>query len=276
VKDHLSIGICQLRQGYDYRANIDRALAMVDRAAAMGAKMVALPEMFFTPYEPAAIRRASPFSQAALEELQALARQRRIFVIAGSMPWPSGGKRLYNRSHVIDPQGEIIHRHDKVHLFDCTPPGGPKVVESETIVPGGTLGAFSTPWGNASVIVCYDIRFSPFAQLLADRDVRLLFVPAAFSLATGRAHWEMLVKIRAVELQAFVIGVQPAQNPEFKYVPWGHSIVSSPWGEVLRDAGPDEAVEIVEADLGEIDRIRAQFPLREHRRTDLYETLWKG
>lgn len=276
VEKQLAVGICQLRQGYDFEANIDGAVAMAGRAADMGARIAVLPEMFSTPYEPASIRKAAPMSGSALEKLQAVAEERGIYIVAGSLPWPSDQGRLFNRSHVIGPSGEIIHRHDKIHLFDCTPPGGPRVMESDTVVPGGSLGHFSTPWGNAAVIVCYDIRFTPITQLLLDRDVRLLFVPAAFSLATGKAHWEMLVRIRAVELQAFVIGAQPAENPELRYVPWGHSIVASPWGEVLSDAGTDETVEVTRIDLDEVEGIRARFPLRAHRRDDLYATSWKG
>ena len=272
----LALGICQIRQGYDIQANIDRAVELVERSAEMGARIAVLPEMFFTPYEPVSIRKAAPFSDSALDRLRILAKDRKIHIVAGSMPWQSGQKRLFNRAHVIDPRGEVIHKHDKIHLFDCNPPGGPKVVESDTIVPGGTLGDFTTPWGTAAVIVCYDIRFAPLTQLLADRDVRILFVPAAFAHATGKAHWEMLVRLRALELQAFVAGVQPATNPELGYVPWGHSIVASPWGEVLMDAGMEEAVQVVRIDLAEVDAIRARFPLRTHRRDDLYETRWKG
>jgi predicted amidohydrolase len=276
MNDQVPIGICQIRQGYDFPANVDRAVAMVERAASLGARIVALPEMFFTPYEPAAILKAARHSASALDRLVRAATESEIWIVAGSMPWPSPEERLFNRSFVIGPDGRVVHRHDKIHLFDCTPPGGPAVRESQTIVAGNTLGDFATPWGTASVVVCYDIRFSPLVQLLSARDVRFLFVPAAFSLATGRAHWEMLVRLRAVELQAFVIGVQPARNDDLAYVPWGHSLVASPWGEVLCDAGPDETVALVQADTAEIDRIRAQFPLRAHHRNDLYATLWKG
>lgn len=274
--DGLSIGMCQIRQGYDIQANVDRALKLVEQAAEMGARIAVLPEMFFTPYEPVSIRKAAPYSESVLGRLQNLAKALEIHIVAGSMPWESGQRRFFNRAYVIEPGGRVIHHHDKIHLFDCNPPGGPKVVESETIVPGNELGIFSTPWGNAAVMVCYDIRFTPLAQLLADKDVRLLFVPAAFAQATGRAHWEMLVRLRAVELQAFVVGVQPAVNLDLGYVPWGHSILASPWGEVLMDAGTDENVAVVQIDPAEIDAIRSRFPLRAHRRDDLYETLWKG
>jgi predicted amidohydrolase len=274
--DQVSIGICQNSLTYDFEHNIKRAVAMADQAADMGADIVVFTEMFFTPYEPKAIRSAEPFSSQALDAMKAKAFSKKIYIVTGSMPWKSQGERLYNRAYVLSPEGEIIFHHDKIHLFDCTPPGGPVVKESEVIIPGSSLKHFETPWGNASVIVCYDIRFTPLTQLLADKDVRLLFIPAAFSQATGKAHWEMLVRMRAVELQAFVIGVQPAYNPDLKYIPWGHSMIASPWGEILLDAGTDETVQVVKLDLTEIHKIRAQFPLCAHRRVDLYQTVWKG
>lgn len=126
------------------------------------------------------------------------------------------------------------------------------------------------------MIVCYDLRFAPLAQLLADKGVMMLFVPAAFSLATGRAHWEMLVRIRALEIQGFVVGVQPAYNPDIRYVPHGHSLIAAPWGQVLHDAGGEETVDVVRIDLSEIDEIRGRFPLLDHRRRDLYLTEWLG
>jgi len=276
MEDCVSIGICQNFITYNFEENIAKASIMVDRAAAMGADIAVLTEMFFTPYEPEAIRSAAPFSINALEVMKEKAVHNGIRIIAGSIPWTSEGKRFFNRAYIIGPDGSIIHHHDKIHLFDCTPPGGPSVKESDFISPGGSLIHFGTPWGNASVIICYDIRFSPLTQLLAERDVRVLLVPAAFSLATGKAHWEMLVRVRAVELQAFVIGVQPAYNPDLRYIPWGHSLAASPWGEILLDAGSEEGVHVVKLDLKEIDRIRDQFPLLLHRRHDLYQTMWKG
>ena len=274
--DTVAIGICQIRQGYDFEDNLNRAYAMIDQAAGGGAEVVVLPEMFFTPYEPASIRNAAPLAHRAVEGLRQRAARHGILLVAGSMPWEGDGKRFFNRSFVFDSNGEEIYHHDKVHLFDCTPPGGPAIRESDVIMPGDELGVFETPWGAASVVVCYDVRFSPVAQILADRNVRILFVPAAFSLATGTAHWEMLVRIRALEIQGFVVGVQPAYNPKLGYIPYGHSLVASPWGQVLYDAGADEALSVVNIDLEEIKLIREKFPLLAHRRRDLYQTSWLG
>ncbi|HOJ13336.1 MAG TPA: nitrilase-related carbon-nitrogen hydrolase [Deltaproteobacteria bacterium] len=272
----LSVGICQLRQGYDVEANIERACELIGLASGDGADICVLPEMFSTPYEPVSIRRAAALSASALERVCRKASELGVYVVAGSLPWPSGDGRLYNRAFVVDPKGEAVYHHDKIHLFDCAPCGGPNVRESETVAPGSSLGSFTTPWCRASVIVCYDVRFVQLVQVLADMGVRLLFVPAAFSSATGEAHWEMLVRIRALELQGYVVGVQPAVNEDLAYVPWGRSVLASPWGEVLARAGTDEEVIVTEIDMTYTDEIRSRFPLLAHRRADLYETRWKG
>ena len=273
--ENISIGICQLKQGYDFEKNISKALSMIDEAAARGADVVVLPEMFLSPYEPASLRSSSVYVPGAIDRFKDISARLGVYVVAGSMPIDGDESRRFNSALVFDRDGQVVFRHNKIHLFDCTPPGGPRVKESDFIVPGDTCGSFDTPWGKASVIVCYDIRFTPIAQLLADQDIRLLFVPAAFSLATGPAHWEMLVRLRSVEIQGFVVGVQPAYNPELKYVPYGHSMIGSPWGDVLCDAGSDEALEVVSLDLDEVKRIRQNFPLLAHRRKDLYTTSWR-
>lgn len=275
-KRYLSLGICQLMQGYDIEKNLIRAISQIDEAQARGAEVAVLPEMFLCPYEPHAIKTAIAYTHEAMDKLKACSRRHGIFIIAGSLPFEAGEKRPKNRAIVFDPKGDLIYRHDKIHLFDCSPPGGPHVKESATISPGNSLGTFLTPWGVASVIVCYDIRFTPLIQLLVDQHVRLLFVPAAFTLSTGKAHWEMLLRLRAVEIQGFVVGVQPAFNDELNYVPYGHSIVAGPWGDVLLDAGDKETVEVIRLDMLESENIQKKFPLIAHRRADLYRTVWNG
>jgi len=272
----ISVGICQIKQGYDPEQNLSRALGMIDNAFSQGADIAVLPEMFFTPYEAASIRAGAHLAHTAVDALSRLSARAGKYIVAGSIPVYGDGTRYFNRSMVFDTKGDVIHQHDKTHLFDCTAPGGPKVRESEVIMPGNCCGSFDTPWGKASVLVCYDIRFTPLIQLIADQDVLLLFVPAAFSLATGTAHWEMLVRIRSIEIQGFVIGVQPAYNTQLKYVPYGHSMISSPWGDIICDAGRDEKVEVVSLDLTQAFKIRREFPLLAHRRKDLYMTSWRS
>ncbi len=274
--DRISIGICQIRQGYDFEDNLSRACSLIEKAFLEGSDMAVLPEMFFTPYEPASIRSSAYLADRAVDAFAELAARSGKYIVAGSMPMGGNGVRHFNRSLVFGPEGSTLYKHDKMHLFDCTAPGGPRVRESEVIMAGNTYGSFDTPWARASVIICYDIRFTPLLQLLADQGVLLVFVPAAFSLATGKAHWEMLVRMRSVEIQGFVIGVQPAYNPQLNYVPYGHSIIASPWGEILCDAGRDETVAVVKLDLNQAREIRRNFPLLAHRRKDLYMTSWRG
>lgn len=271
----LRVGICQPRLDYAIEHNIARALELVDEAAAQGAEIVALPEMFSTPYEPQAIRSAVAHTPATLEGLKERARRHRIFIVGGSLPCSIGRSRPANRAVVFNPNGDTIHWHDKMHLFDCAPPGGPVVKESAIVTAGDTADVFPTPWGPAAVIVCYDVRFTPLIQLLIDRGLRLLFVPAQFSSSTGKAHWEMLIRMRAVEIQGFVVGVQPAANEALGYCPYGHSLAAGPWGEVLWQAGTDEAVAVIELDMSRCDAIRRTFPLIAHRRTDIYRTEWR-
>ena len=272
----VTIGMCQIGQGYDCAQNLERSLALVDEACAGGARVAVLPEMFFTPYEPPAIKRAASLSGEALERLRERAVRHGVFIVAGSLPWEAPGGKLFNRSWVIGPDGGVVHHHDKLHLFDCTPPGGPPVIESETIEPGDSLGTFETPWGTAAAVVCYDIRFPQLTQVLIEKGVRLIFVPAAFSVITGPAHWEMLVRVRALELQGFVAGVQPARSPSLRYAPHGHSLLASPWGEIILDAGEGETAAVASIDLDRAQAIRDRFPLIEHRRLDLYQTCWKA
>jgi omega-amidase len=274
AENKVKIGICQLKQDLDISSNIRKSADMSDKAAGNGAEIVVLPEMFMCPYEPFYIKKAAKSAEYAIEVLKKTALRNRIYIVAGSVPWSTREAKPYNRSFVIDPAGEEIFFHDKIHLFDCNPPGGAKVVESATVQPGKTLGSFKTPWGVCSVIVCYDIRFPQLSQLLANMGVRIMFVPAAFSMTTGPAHWEMLVKMRAMELQGYVVGVQPARNNEFNYIPYGHSIIAGPFGEVIADLGEGESLSVIEIDLDECDNLKKSFPLLEHRRSDLYRTVW--
>ncbi len=269
----MRVAVCQILQNYDCDANLKRAVVQVEAAA--DCDMVVLPEMFITPFEHDAICRADAHATEALEIMQHLAHKHSIYLLAGTLPVVVDGRR-YNRAHIIGPDGEIIDHYDKMHLFDCTPPDFKPIKESDTFTPGSRLVSFDTPWGRVGIMVCYDLRFTPLSQLLANEGIELLLVPAAFSVATGEAHWEMLLRMRALELQAFVIGAEPARNAGLSYVPWGHSAICDPWGRVVAKAGPAEELLIAELDMAEIEHTKERFPLLRHRRLDLYATNWSG
>jgi omega-amidase len=274
AENKVKIGICQLKQDHDISSNIRKSADMTEKAARQGAAIVALPEMFLCPYESFYIKKAAGSAEYAIDVLKKIALSNQIYIVAGSVPWSIEKAKPYNRAFVIDPAGEEIFFHNKIHLFDCNPPGGVEVTESATIQPGNTLGAFKTPWGMCSVIVCYDIRFTALSQLLANMGVKIMIVPAAFSMTTGPAHWEMLVRMRAMEMQGYVAGVQPARNNGFNYIPYGHSIIAGPFGEVIADLGEGESLSVIDIDLSECDNLKKRFPLLEHRRSDLYRTVW--
>ncbi|OPZ60284.1 MAG: 2-oxoglutaramate amidase [Deltaproteobacteria bacterium ADurb.Bin510] len=271
----LKLGLCQLWQDYDLESNRARAYELARQAADGGAQIIALPEMFACAYEPAAILALAEIAPDISEDCAELAHELGCYLVAGSLPLRVDG-RLKNRAQVFGPDGSLVHVHDKLHLFDCQPPDGPLVRESATVSAGDELKTFETPWGRAAVLICYDLRFSPLTEILASQDVRLLFVPAAFSLATGQAHWEMLVRLRAVELQGYVVGIQPATNHGLAYVPWGHSMVAGPWGEIAALAGSAAELLLVELDLAAIEQTRARFPLKRHHRSELYSTRWEN
>lgn len=195
---------------------------------------------------------------------------------AGSIPERAPDGKIYNTSVVYGPDGELLTKHRKMHLFDIDIPGKITFKESETLSAGSELATFDTPYGKFGVGICYDLRFPHLALLLRQAGCQFLVYPGAFNTTTGPAHWELLQRARALDTQCYVATVSPARNPDSKYQAWGHSTAVNPWGEVL--ATTDEKAGIVYADcpLPRISEIRAQIPVGIQQRTDLYSLEWKG
>ena len=162
---------------------------------------------------------------------RALARERGIWLIGGSIPELEDGN-VYNTSFVYAPDGSCAARHRKTHLFDIDVAGGQRFMESETLTPGSDITTFETPWGTMGLCICFDFRFEELARLMTLRGARVLFVPAAFNMTTGPAHWELLFRQRAVDNQVFTVGTSPARDESASYHAWGHSIVCDPWGSI--------------------------------------------
>jgi omega-amidase len=198
-------------------------------------------------------------------------------LLAGSIPErdPDTG-RVYNTCVAYGPDGSLLARHRKMHLFDIDIPGRITFKESDTLSAGSGLATFDTPYGRVGLGICYDVRFPLLAMLLRQAGCSLLFYPGAFNLTTGPAHWELLLRSRALDTQCFVAGVSIARNPSAAYQAWGHSTLVSPYGEVV--ATTDEGAGTVFADvrLGRVDEVRAQIPVGRQTRTDLYALEWKG
>jgi omega-amidase len=171
---------------------------------------------------------------------------------------------------VYGPDGEILARHRKMHLFDIDIPGRITFKESDTLSAGSSLATFDTPWGRVGLGICYDLRFPYLAMLLRQAGCGMLFYPGAFNTTTGPAHWELLLRARALDTQAYVAGISPARNADSKYQAWGHSTMVSPYGEVAATCEEGPATVYAELDTGRLHEIRAQIPISRQVRPDVY------
>ncbi|KAG8450368.1 hypothetical protein GDO86_002860 [Hymenochirus boettgeri] len=221
---------------------------MIKEAAQKGAQIVALPECFNSPYGtkyfPEYAEKIPGESTCMLSDV---AKECGIYLIGGSIPEEDSGK-LYNTCAVYGPDGRLLVKHRKVHLFDINVPGKIRFQESETLCPGDNLTVFDTPYCKVGVGICYDIRFAEMAQIYAQKGCQLLIYPGAFNMTTGPAHWELLQRARALDNQVYVATASPARDEKATYVAWGHSTIVSPWGDVIAKAGSEEAT--VFADIG--------------------------
>jgi omega-amidase len=217
-------------------------------------------------------------SSPSAELLRTFAKEHQLWIIGGSIPEEDGGK-IYNTCLVFNPEGTVVAKHRKVHLFDIDIPGGITFFESDTLSPGGTLSHFSTPWGNVGVGICYDIRFPEYAMLLAQQHgCRILVYPGAFNLTTGPAHWELLQRARAMDNQCFVLTASPARTPAPEipgkyphYTAWGHSTAVSPWGDLVATMDEKEGIVVADLDLSKVETIRSSIPISKQKRTDMYK-----
>ena len=147
----------------------------------------------------------------------------------------------------------------------------PDFMESDTFAPGNDITLLDTPWGRVGLCVCFDLRFEELCRVMTLRGARMILAPAAFNMTTGPAHWELLLRQRAVDNQCFTVGTSPARDESASYVAWGNSMVCDPWGTVLHCCGAGEEVAVTELDMTRIDAVRRQLPILSARRTDVYE-----
>ncbi|KAL1023420.1 hypothetical protein UPYG_G00040610 [Umbra pygmaea] len=250
--------------------NLYRARGLIKEAARQDAKMVILPECFNSPYGssffPQYAERIPGESSQVLSEV---AKENGVYLVGGSIPEQDEGK-LFNTCPVFGPDGSLLLKHRKIHLFDIDVPGKIRFQESDTLSPGSSLSVFDTPYCKVGVGICYDMRFAELAQLYTKKGCQLLVYPGAFNMTTGPAHWELLQRARAVDNQVYVATASPARDEEASYVAWGHSTVVSPWGEVISKAGSEETVIYADIDLQYLADVRQQIPITSQRRTDLY------
>ena len=265
----MKIGMIQSPVTASKEANLANAEQAIARAAADGADIAVLPEMFNCPYYNAAfVANAEPADGESVARLRAAAAQNGVYLVGGSIPLLEEG-HIYNASFVFDRAGRLLAVHKKVHLFDIAIDGGQVFQESATFTAGDAVTVFDTEFGKMGLCICFDFRFPELARLMALEGARCIFVPAAFNMTTGPAHWELMFRQRAVDNQLFTVGVAPARSYE-GYVSYANSMVVSPWGDIIYRAEEKPALAVVDLDLAQIDSVRRQLPLLSARRTDLY------
>ena len=271
----MRVALIQMRVTADRRKNIETACGRVREAARNGADFAVLPEMFCCPYQNDCFRPyGEPEGGEAQRALSALAAELGIVIVGGTVP-ELAGERVYNTCYVYGPDGRLLAKHRKAHLFDIDVEGGQRFRESDTLSPGDAVTTFATGFGTMGLCVCFDLRFEELARCMCLRGAKVIFVPAAFNLTTGPAHWELLFRQRAVDNQCFTVGVSPARDEAGPYVAYGNSIAVDPWGTVLCRAGGEETVLYADLDMARLEAVRKQLPILSARRTDLYEVREK-
>jgi predicted amidohydrolase len=263
------VALVQLCTGRNVDKNLADADVLIREAAARGAQYVQTPEVT-TLIELdrtrllAAIRPHE--GNPAIGHFRALARELNIWLHVGSMAVLLGNGRIANRSLLFSPEGDLVARFDKIHMFDVELPGGESYRESKNYQSGDAAVLADLPWGTLGLTVCYDLRFPQLYRALAKGGADFLAVPSAFTRQTGEAHWHVLLRARAVENGCFVFAAAQAGKHESGRETYGHSLIVSPWGVVLAEAGTEPSVIVADIDRAEVTTARQRIPSLQHDR----------
>ena len=250
------------------QANLRAAEEKIRQAAARGAKLVALPEVFNWRGDKAEEKKnAESIPGPTSDSMARLGRELRIYLLAGSLLEEiPGDKRSYNTSLFFGPDGKELARYRKIHLFDVQIERGVSTLESETRQPGAEVVVADTEFCRMGLTICYDLRFSELYRALSGKGAQVILVPSAFTALTGEAHWEPLLRARAIENQTYVIAPdQVGHNPK-SFATYGNSMIVDPWGRVLARAPDMPAVIFAEIDLAYLAKVRQELPALTHRK----------
>jgi predicted amidohydrolase len=252
----------------DKAANLAEAERWVRQAATQGAKVVALPEVFIWRGSKKLERaNAEPIPGPTSGAMAALAAELGIFLLAGSiLEEISGSEKAYNTSLLFDPAGKLLTAYRKIHLFDVDLANGVSLRESATRAYGDAIAVGRSDLGVMGLSVCYDLRFPELYRRLAEQGAQIIFVPAAFTAYTGEAHWEPLLRSRAIENQAYVIAPGQFGQSRSSFATHGHSMIVDPWGKILAELADGPGIVSAEIDLDYLAQVRTELPALRHRR----------
>ena len=271
MTDILNLALIQTRTPATPAAALDHARPLILQAAANGAQLILLPEcanLMEARKEHKAQVVTTEAEDIFIKGVRELAQSLRVEILIGSAIVKSEiDERAANRSLLIDACGEIVARYDKIHLFDADTPDGRSYRESATMRPGEAAAVAVTPWGGLGLTICYDVRFPHLYRALAKAGAKMIAVCAAFTVPTGKAHWEVLLRARAIETGCFVLAPAQGGLHEDGRTTYGHSMVISPWGEVIARLDHDRpAVLEASIDFSEVTRARQALPSLQHDR----------
>ena len=285
----VKLALIQLATGANKSQNISSARNRVLEASRNGAKIIVLPECFNSPYgtqyfpKYAETLLPSPPTEddsPTYHALSSIAKEAKAYLVGGSIPeYMTDAQKYFNTSLTFNPAGQLIATHRKVHLFDIDIPGKITFKESEVLSPGNKLTMIDLPeYGRLALAICYDIRFPELATIAARPPCNafLLLYPGAFNLTTGKLHWELQARARAMDNQTYVGLCSPARDMSATYNAWGHSMVVDPNAEILSEAGEEESIVYAELNGDRIEECRKGIPLNTQRRFDVYPDLALG
>ena len=261
----LKIACVQMRSGVEVAANIDAASTLISEAAGQGAQLIATPEMTsLIDIRPGQARpkTVSEADDQALAAFRALAERLEVWLLIGSLAVTLEDEpRLANRSFLIAPDGRIHARYDKIHMFDVEVGDGQNYRESRSYAPGEGAVLAETPLGKIGMTICYDVRFGALYRTLAQAGAEIISCPAAFTETTGKAHWHTLIRARAIETGAFLLAPAQTGQHEDGRRTYGHSLIVSPWGEILAEAAEDApGIITADIDLAAVAKARSRIP----------------
>ncbi|MGD9645207.1 MAG: carbon-nitrogen hydrolase family protein [Pirellulales bacterium] len=268
--DRFLAATVQMSSREDAPANLDAACRAIEQAADRGARLVVLPEMFLClGRAPAIVAAGESIPGPATERLAALAARHKLVLVAGSIPEKSPAPdKVFNTAIAFGPDGQLLASYRKMHLFDVAIPGAVEIRESSWYVPGNDVVAVDTPCGRLGLAICYDLRFPELFRRLASERIELCALPSAFTLTTGRDHWEVLIRARAIENQIYLLAANQWGQHAEGLTSYGHSMIVDPWGTVLATAADGPGLALAQIDLARQRDIRQRLPALQHRRLD--------
>ncbi|KAK4555918.1 Omega-amidase nit3 [Recurvomyces mirabilis] len=287
LKKPLKLALVQLASGADKHANLSHARQKVLEASKAGANLVVLPECFNSPY---GVKYFAKYSETLLPSpptkeqspsyhaLSEMAKEAKAYLVGGSIPeyWEET-KKYYNTNLTFGPDGKLLATHRKVHLFDIDIPGKITFRESDVLSPGNKVTIIDLPeYGKIAVAICYDVRFPELAMIAARKGAFLLLYPGAFNLTTGKLHWELQARARAMDNQVYVGLCSPARDMQAEYHAWGHSMVVDPNAEILGELEEKEDIVYAELNGERIEEVRKGVPIYTQRRFDVYPDVSEG